>query len=40
MDRRIWWELFRRPSTLYSGRRSEPLLLAATAGALTAGGIA
>ncbi|MER5532287.1 hypothetical protein [Streptomyces mirabilis] len=40
MDRRIPWELFRRPTTLLSGRRFERLLLAATAGALTAGGIA
>ncbi|MGW1503282.1 hypothetical protein ACWCQW_32800 [Streptomyces mirabilis] len=40
MDRRIPWELFRRPTTLLSGRRFEPLPPAATAGALTAGGIA
>ncbi|MGW4144006.1 heavy metal translocating P-type ATPase [Streptomyces mirabilis] len=40
MDRRIPWELFRRPATLLSGQRFEPLLLAATAGALTAGGVA
>jgi heavy metal translocating P-type ATPase len=40
MDRRIPWELFRHPTPLLSGRRFEPLLLAATAGALTAGGIA